>query len=96
MKINPVNFRWYAAFHNESHHPHVHIIAYSTNLNEAYLTKKGIREIKSSLVNSVFSNEMAFIKNEQTVQRNTLRSVSAEVVSKIVERINLNEYSIFT
>jgi hypothetical protein len=92
MKISPANFRWYAAFHNESHHPHVHIIAYSTDPNEAYLTKTGIRQIKSSLVNSIFSNEMAFIKSEQTMQRDALRSGAAKEVAKIAERINTNGY----
>ena len=23
------NFRWYVVFHNESHHPHVHMVCYS-------------------------------------------------------------------
>ena len=47
MKIAPENFRWYAAFHNEGHHPHVHMMAYSIDPKEAYLTKKGIETIKS-------------------------------------------------
>ena len=41
MKIPIQNFRWYAAFHNESHHPHVHMVCYSTNPSEGYLTTDG-------------------------------------------------------
>ncbi len=40
LKIKPENFKWYAAFHNEGHHPHVHMICYSTDPREGYLTKK--------------------------------------------------------
>ena len=45
MKIAPKNFRWYAAFHNEGHHPHVHMMAYSIDPNEAHLSTKGIETI---------------------------------------------------
>ena len=48
LKIHPDNLKWYAAFHNESHHPHVHMICYSTNPNEGYLTRQ-IRKMKSAL-----------------------------------------------
>ena len=46
MNIKPDNFRWYAAFHNESHHPHVHMVAYSVEPNEAFLNADGISNIK--------------------------------------------------
>ncbi|MEG0693642.1 MAG: MobP3 family relaxase, partial [Oscillospiraceae bacterium] len=42
LKIPLDSFRWYAAFHNESHHPHVHMICYSENPKYGYLDKKGI------------------------------------------------------
>ena len=35
-KIDSRNLKWYAAFHNESHHPHVHLVVYSTNPSEGY------------------------------------------------------------
>lgn len=46
-KIDSRNLKWYAAFHNESHHPHVHLVVYSTNPSEGYLTEKGIEAIIS-------------------------------------------------
>ena len=61
MKIAPENFRWYAAFHNEGHHPHVHMMAYSVDPNEAYLTKKGIEHIKSALAKEIFRNDLLHI-----------------------------------
>lgn len=36
MKIPPEDFRWYAAFHDEGNHPHVHMMVWSTKPNQAY------------------------------------------------------------
>ena len=57
MKIPPEDFRWYAAFHDEGNHPHVHMMAWSVNPNQAYLSKDGIRQIKSTLTNQIFRQE---------------------------------------
>lgn len=92
MKIAPENFRWYAAFHNESHHPHVHMIAYSTNPNEAYLTKNGIREIKSTLAKQIFRQDLISIYEKQTEYRDELKANSREVIEKIISKINSGVY----
>lgn len=92
MKIAPENFRWYAAFHNESHHPHVHMIAYSTNPNEAYLTKNGIREIKSTLAKQIFRQDLISIYEKQTEYRYELKLNSREVIEEIISKINSGIY----
>ena len=58
MNIPPNHFRWYAAFHDEGEHPHVHMMAWSTVPSEAYLTLEGIHQIKSQLTNQIFQQEM--------------------------------------
>ena len=58
MNIKPQDFRWYAAFHNEGEHPHVHMMAWSANPGQAYLSRDGIRQIKSALTNQIFKQEM--------------------------------------
>lgn len=92
MKIAPENFRWYAAFHNESHHPHVHMIAYSTNPNEVYLTKNGIREIKSTLAKQIFRQDLISIYERQTEYRDELKVNSREVIAEIISKINSGIY----
>ena len=54
MNIKPEDFRWYAAFHNEGNHPHVHMMAWSVKPGQVYLDKDGIRQIKSTLTNQIF------------------------------------------
>ena len=88
MKIAPENFRWYAAFHNEGHHPHVHMMAYSVDPNEAYLSTKGIETIKSNLAQEIFRQDLLQIYQKQSDLRDELRQESRDRISKIVDAIN--------
>ncbi len=87
MKIPIGNFRWYAAFHNESHHPHIHMICYSVNPTDGYLTKKGIEKIKSGLVKNIFKNEMQIIYEEQSHRRDQLKAESRETMLKLISEM---------
>lgn len=92
MKISAPNFRWYAAFHNESHHPHVHLIAFSNDTKEGYLTEQGLNKIRSNLAKGIFSQDMVNVYNKQTVQRDLLRDEARELVSNAVASINSGYY----
>lgn len=93
MRIAPENFRWYAAFHNESHHPHVHMMAFSTDPQEPYLSVEGIQNIKSNLAREIFRQDLISIYEKQTEQRDLLRSDTAKIVSDIVDSINHETYN---
>lgn len=88
MKIAPENFRWYAAFHNAGHHPHVHMMAYSIKPNEPYLTEKGIETIKSNLAQEIFRQDLLQIYQKQTELRDDLRQESRVRITEIVDAIN--------
>ena len=72
MKIPPNDFRWYAAFHNEGEHPHIHMMAWSAKAGQAYLSKEGIRQIKSKLTNDIFRNEMLHLYKQKSESRDEL------------------------
>lgn len=72
MKIPPEDFRWYAAFHDEGNHPHVHMMAWSVEPNQAYLSKDGIRQIKSTLTNQIFRQELLHVYEQKSKSRNEL------------------------
>jgi len=72
MNIRPQDFRWYAAFHDEGKHPHVHMMAWSAKPGQAYLSKKGIRKIKSTLTNQIFRHEMLHLYEQKSVSRDEL------------------------
>ena len=72
MKIPPEDFRWYAAFHDEGDHPHVHMMAWSAKPNQAYLSKDGIRQIKSTLPNQIFRQELLHVYEQKSKSRDEL------------------------
>ena len=88
LKIPPTHLKWYAAFHNEGHHPHVHLIAYSTNAKEGFLTKQGMEKIRSALAQEIFRQDLVSVYERQTAHRDELRRVSREKVAGLVEEIN--------
>lgn len=81
QKISAQNIRWYAAFHNKESNPHVHIVVYSANPHEGYLTKSGIEKIRSAFANDIYHDELQNLYQQQTTVRNNLRS-EAEIVMK--------------
>ena len=86
MRIAPNDFRWYAAFHNEGDHPHVHMMAWSES-GGGYLSKDGIRRIKSGLVNDIFKQELLHTYEQKSEMRdelvNEVRQSLQELVSEI-------------
>ena len=46
-KIHPSHLCWYAALHEKEKHIHVHMVLFSTDPKEGYLSRQGIRSIKS-------------------------------------------------
>ena len=72
MKIPPEDFRWYAAFHDEGNHPHVHMMAWSVKTNQAYLSKDGIQLIKSTLTNQLFRQELLHVYEQKSKSRDEM------------------------
>ena len=88
LKISPTHLKWYAAFHNEGHHPHVHLIAYSTKPGEGFLTKQGMDIIRSALAQEIFRQDLVSVYERQTSHRDELRRVGREKVAGLVQQIS--------
>ena len=91
MNIPMEDLRWYAAFHNESHHPHCHIIAYSIG-KEPYITQERLLKLKSAFGSEMFRNERMQAFQEQTKYRDQLAEETRQLVSRIVDEINTGVY----
>ena len=87
MNIPPNHFRWYAAYHNEGDHPHVHMMAWSTVPEEAYLTKEGIRQIKSRLMNQIFKQEMLHTYEQKSQSRDELVRETRRAIRRLTREM---------
>ena len=94
-KIHPDNLRWYAAFHRKEKHVHIHLVIFSADSKEGYLTKQGIREVKSAFAKQIFRQDLIAIYEKQTEHRNHLQreaqSLMAELVNKMANGTLKNE-----
>ncbi|MBQ8350128.1 MAG: SEL1-like repeat protein [Ruminococcus sp.] len=87
-KINLTNLKWYAAFHDKKTNPHVHIIVYSTEEREGFLTNHGIEKIRSGFANDIYSDELHHIYEQQTDLRNLLKKESEQLMKGLAEKIS--------
>ena len=87
------NLKWYAAYHDTTHHPHIHLLVYSTNPKQGFLTKAGIDKIRSAFANDIFHDDLQSIYQEQTVSRDELKAVSKNEFESIVNMIASNEHT---
>ena len=90
-KIDMKNIRWYAAFHDKETNPHVHIIVYSQNEREGFLTNHGIEKICSGFANDIYSDELHHIYEQQTDLRNLLKRESEQLMKQLAEKISQNK-----
>lgn len=90
QKIADKNIRWYAAFHNKETNPHVHIVVYSADPKEGYLTKEGIEKIRSAFANDIYRDELQNLFQQQTVVRDKLRSEAKNVMTDLLSELQSN------
>ena len=87
MNIKPEDFRWYAAFHDEGNHPHVHMMVWSATPGQAYLDKNGIKEIKSVLTNQIFQQELLHLYEEKSASRDELVRQTRQAMLELAQRM---------
>lgn len=85
MNIPPNDFRWYAAFHDEGAHPHVHMMAWSAKPGQAYLSRDGIRQIKSELTNDIFKQELLHLYEQKSDSRDELVHEARKAMLELVQ-----------
>ena len=87
MKIPWEQFRWYAAFHDHGHHPHIHMVCYSADGRSGYLTREGIARIKSDLAKRIFHQELHELYERQTQRRDELTQEAGVVMAELVQQM---------
>lgn len=86
-KIHPDRLRWYAAMHEKEKHIHVHMVLFSTDPKEGYLSRQGIRSIKSALVSTIYRNDRLHIYEQKDEQRGLLRQEAEARMATLIEQM---------
>ena len=87
MKISPSSFRWCAAFHDEKHHPHIHMMAWSNDPKQGYLTEKGIEQMRSQLSNDIFQDELLSLYQEKDLSYQQVRDAAMEAMGRLIREM---------
>ena len=83
-KIEPSQLQWYGAFHNTTHHPHIHLIVYSKDTKQGYLTNKGIENMRGVFAKDIFRNEMYYAFTLETQMRNKVRAETKKRIDELL------------
>ena len=90
MRIRADYFRWYAAYHDEGHHPHVHMMVWSAEPKKGYLTREGIAVMRSRMTNAIFHEEM----KELYIKKDAAYKESVQIArDALLTRITAMEHS---
>ncbi len=87
MKIPPSSFQWCAAFHDEKHHPHIHMMAWSSDPKQGYLTEKGIEQMRSKLSNAIFQDELLSLYQEKDLSYQEVRDAAMEAMGRLIREM---------
>lgn len=87
MKILPSSFRWCAAFHDEKHHPHIHMMAWSNDPKQGYLTERGIEQMRSQLSNDIFQDELLSLYQEKDLSYQEVRDAAMEAMGRLIREM---------
>ncbi len=87
MKIPPNQFRWCAAFHDEKHHPHVHMMVWSADPRQGYLTEHGIEAMRSKLTNDIFQDELLHLYKQKDLSYQEVRDTAQGAMRNMVREM---------
>ena len=78
--IDLSNLRWYAAFHDKDHHPHVHLMVFADNAKQGWMTKSNIDKLRSLFGNEIFRGEQYRLFEMQTQYRERVKNRFKELI----------------
>ncbi len=86
-KIHPDHLRWYAAFHRKERQVHIHMVIFSTAPKEGYLTKAGIRQVKSAFARRIYQQDLLHVYERKTEYRDTLQREARQAMADLVQQM---------
>ena len=86
-KIQSDNLRWYAAFHRKPNQVHIHMIIFSADPKEGYLTKEGIRQVKSVFARRIYHADRMHIYQQKDTARQELQAQTRKAMVECIAQL---------
>ena len=87
MNIPLNDLVWYAAYHDEGSHPHIHLMLWSQDPKQGYLTPKSVLGLRSAMTNAIFKDELLHVYEQKDISYKELcqaaRSAMAEMIASM-------------
>lgn len=95
--INLSNLQWHAGFHNKDHHPHIHLVVYSKDGKQGWITKKTIQDMRRLFAGDIFHNEQYKLFEMETQQRDMVKESVKNLLEDVFSMypVSLEIHSLF-
>ena len=87
MQIPPSQLRWYAAFHDEGNHPHIHMMLWSEDPKRGFLRKDRLLHLQSVLTNTIYADELKEIYIKKDAAYKDVTETARETMRNIIDRM---------
>ena len=91
MQIPPSQLRWYAAFHDEGDHPHIHMMLWSDDPKYGFLRKDKLLHLQSILTNMIYADELKAVYVQKDIAYKDVTGAARETMRRIVDRLEAGE-----
>ena len=87
MQIPLEHLHWYAAFHDEGEHPHIHMMLWSDDSKYGFLRKDRLLHMQSVLTNTIYADELKELYIQKDVAYKEVTEAAREIMREIVDRM---------
>ena len=90
-KIPLEHLRWYAAFHRKEDSVHIHMVVFSSDPKEGYLTRQGIQQVKSAFGRRIFRQDLLHIYEQKTEYRDALGRDAERTMAELIAQMETGQ-----
>ena len=91
MQIPPSQLRWYAAFHDEGEHPHIHMMLWSDDPKYGFLREDKLLHLQSILTNMIYADELKEVYIKKDIAYKDVTGAARETMRRIVDQLETVE-----
>ena len=90
-KVPLEHLRWYAAFHRKEDSVHIHMVVFSSDPKEGYLTRQGIQQVKSAFGRRIFQQDLLHVYEQKTEYRDALGRDAERTMAELITQMETGQ-----